>query len=211
VHNESHIGDKDHVKAKPFDREEPLSHGLQKYVATKVAEALKERDRQQAKDTEKPSASPLLISFHMDMTIPKSPTASQMPPTVALRTRIVEGPKSLANITIKHPLAVIALQLIVVAYYVDLALRVFLYGPLSMFTSIFLDVLVLSAYVTWIARIGNVVTGSDLLLTPLEYIRDLLLEKTQEGVRFASRIVAHILMDTLPVLADEKIVEIEMK
>jgi hypothetical protein len=208
-HNDNHVGDKTSGRTKAFTRDEPLSQSVRDFVAFEVAKAIKEHDRQYAKDAEKPKNLPMLIKIHMYMTIPKRLATSPNPRVVTQHTKMFGGPKSFANITITNPVAAIALQLLFVVYYIELALRVLIHGPASMFTSLLMFSLVMIAYAAWMAQIGNIVAGSDLLSTPLEYVRDLAMEEAHRGVRMVVKIVVDVLVDALRDMLDEKMLEVD--
>jgi hypothetical protein len=208
-HSDHYIGDDTPAETQALTCDEPLSQIVREFIASEVAEAIKEHARQHAKDAETSHTPPKHINLRMDMTIPER-IATPTKRTVAThRTKMFGGPKSLANITITNPFAAIALQLLVIFYYFELALRVLVHGPASMFTSLLMFSLVIIAYAALMAQIGDNVTGSDLLFTPLEYVRDLSMEIVYRGVGMVFNILVDMLVDALRVLSEEKIMEVE--
>jgi hypothetical protein len=195
----------------PAVHEAELSKDLRDHIPVQIAETLEELDRQHVRNAEEPHIPPLRVKIQMELTIPSHLTSRASFVAATRRTEMFQEHKSLANITISNLYMAVLLQLIVVVLYIYLALRVLIDGPMEMFEPVLITSLLLLAYGISKACVGPVDAGPDLLLTPLEYTRDVLREMAHQGLRAVTKTFVGILMYAVRVAISEGVVGVEMK
>lgn len=162
------------------------------YVASKIAEALAKHDSKM-----------LQITFHLDSTKPVDASKVTDGDLLDIHVKLFEGPKSFSNITIEDPALAVALQLIVVLFYIWLALQILITGPKYIFSLIFMVL----AYVAAKTYMGNVDRIPDLLVLPLEIAKTFLMRKVGETAEKAAQSVVRITLKTLFEMANDIQVE----
>jgi hypothetical protein len=158
-----------------------------------------------------PNAQPLHVKIQMELNIPGHLIARAGVPAVFRRTAVFHEEKTFANITVTNPCAAILLQFVVVVFYIHLALRVLIEGPAKMLKPVLIISLLLLAYDVNKARHGHVAAGSDLLMTPLEYTRDVLQERAHQGLRAVTKIFVNLVVDAVRIAVSEGLMEVEME
>jgi hypothetical protein len=165
----------------------------------------------QSRQDAEPNAQPLHVKIHMELNIPNHLIARAGLPVVFRRMKVFHEEKTFANITVTNSYAAILLQFVVVIFYIHLALRVLIDGPAKMLKPVLIISLLLLAYGVNKARHGHVAPGSDLLLTPLEYTRDVLQERAHQGLRAVTNIFVNMVVDAVRIAVSEGLMEVELE
>jgi hypothetical protein len=165
---------------------------------------------QSRRDTD-PTAQPLHVKIQMELDIPSHLIARGGLPDVFRRTEVFQEEKAFANIAVTNSYAAVLLQLAVVVFYIHLALRVLIDGPVKMLKPVLIISLLLLAYGVNKARHGHVAAGSDLLLTPLEYTRDVLQERAHQGLRAVTKIFVDMVVDAVRIAVSEGLMDVKME
>jgi hypothetical protein len=195
----------------PVAHEAELNEDLRDHIPIQTAETLEELDRRRVRNAVEPNAPPLHGKVLVELTIPSHLTSRASFVVAARRTEMFQEHKSLANITITNLYMAVLLQLVVVVFYIHLALRLLIDGPMEMLEPMLITSLLLLAYGVSKTCVGRVYAGPDLLLTPLEYTRDVLREKAHRGLRAVTKTFVGILVYAVRVAIGEGLVGVEIK
>lgn len=165
-----------------------------------ITEALAKHDRK-----------PLQISFHVDLTKPVGSTKATDSALQVPCVKLFGCPKSFAIVDISDPPLAFVMQFLVVLYYTWVILRVFFYGAANEFLNILGSSICLAAYAIGKARFGTIVQGEDILLAPVEYVKDILVEIYGQATRKITREGLKMMVEALRDMADEIKVEVKME
>jgi hypothetical protein len=138
-----------------------------------------------------------------------STTVNSTADSAETRVKLFEGPRSIGNITVVDPILTFTLQLIVVAVYSWLALRIVIAGPNAMFYPLAMTSAVLIAYRATKTGAGNVDQDPDLLLSPLGYASEFIMDKVTEVAHKTAWIMVKMFVEALREAADEIKVEVK--
>jgi hypothetical protein len=190
-----------------FGRNDTFAQGISEYVASKVAEALTEHDRQQDQCTDRIAHQQLDIVFHVHMSAPIAGIKSVDRQAVPRRKNIFEGQKTILTLPLQDEKLARLLQILVLGCYIGAAARIIMHSPV-----LFVRLLIA---VFFFLTIGNAVKAdeqalqlgdnngsTDVLLAPINYALDLLQEKTRMYIRMAMIAALTMLVQVLQSVAE---------
>jgi hypothetical protein len=170
-----------------FARNEVLSQGVREYVASRIAEALKEHDEKQA-DTI--VTRPIHINIHLNVPIFTGAISSSGSQVAHRRQNVLEGPKTILALPIKDMKLARMLQIVVLGCYIAITLALIVHSVVLFARTFVVFLLSLGIYAAATAirqsshNVGND-SSSDLLLAPIQCIAGYLFGKSQRCTRMA--------------------------
>jgi hypothetical protein len=183
-----------------------LKQGIREYVATKITEALKEYDQKEAKPS---ITKPVHITIHLSLPASTAAVNSNDPQIAPRRQNIFQGSKSILALPIKDMKLARALQVIVIGCYIATAFALIFQGAelfIKTFVAFLLFLIIYAAVMESKQSSQNIGSGdsSDLLLAPVAYVADLLLEKFQNRTRMVMIAAITMFVDVLQDVTDIK-------
>jgi hypothetical protein len=199
-----------------IDRNDAFAQGMRKYVASKVAEALAEHDRQQGGRTDKTVNKRLGIVIRVHMSVPTAGSKLPSLQDVSHRKNIFASQKTILSFPLRDDKLARMLQTLVLGCYVGATAILILYSPalfvkLLIAVSIFMAIRNVARADVQSLQLDDNSDSTDLLLVPIDFALHLLQEKAQALTRMTVVAALNMLVQVLEGEAEGVKVDIKIE